>query len=441
MSNQTLLLGAYSVAGVDSFDWWQELPNLSDYDVIILDTTRILNHWLMSGRLGDYLKTGEYVLSNVDEQDKRIQSNLQLVREKLVEILEFPVSVYVLYCQETAVSKGPVSDSFPLGRTFVGTNDWCPISIDTVSEKGKTIYVKDDSYKEYFRDFKGWEYYFVLDSIEISEFRSCYNEVTPELRVIATNKVQKPLAVEFVPKFHKPTKWGGNLVLLPAADRYHTESLIEVILRRGKHIEETPPPSWVNDIELPGEASLKGEIERAKEELKQLEASVSERVAALREIQKYKRLLYDTGLPLQDICKSLFEQLGAKPEPSPVSDEFIIEIEGQQALVEVKGNEKSIHKRDISQLITDRGQYLADTDQYVKGILVGNAWRHDRLEERDTPNKRTFSHEVVRIAQDQNIALVSTTELFDAYGKALETPQCKAEILNKMITGNGIIKF
>lgn len=467
MSKNVLVIGTYSAEGVDSFDWFQELPYLPDYDTIILDTTRIFNSWAYTGRVKQFEENG-YLLSNVNDTDEKMSSNIVLVKRKLLEMLEFPVNVYALYAPDIVVwvERGPeysLTGANPVRFRFIDTNDWCPISIDTIVEKGmqrgRKISVKDKSYEEYFKDFKGWDYYFVPDSLDIGELESHYRhrwKVTTGLEVIATNKVDKPLAIEFIPCFHRwahdedeeeggwhslPEKYGGSLTLLPTIDKYNTEALIEILLQRGKVFEETPPPTWVNDIEIPGEVPLEREIETQKEKLREAEASVKNKEASLREIRKYKRLLYDTGLSLQDVCKSTFEQLGAKTKPSEVSDEFIIEIEGKEALVEVKGNEKSIHKRDISQLITDRGQYLATTGEYVKGILVGNAWRRSHPHDRDIKGKPIFPTHVVEIAEDQNIGLVSTTELFKAHCKALEEPQHKTEILSKIISGKGIIKL
>lgn len=459
MGKKVLLIGTYFAEGVDSFDWWQELPNISDYDIIILDTTRIFNFWSIAGRV-EQLAENEYFLPTPNDQDKKIQSNIQLVGDKLLEILEFAVIVYVLYSPEIIVFQHAQSMYGGEARSrFVGTNDWCPISIDTVAEKGKIIYVKDESYKEYFRDFKGWEYYFAPASLKISDFESDYRhkwKVTPGLRVIATNKVEKPLAVEFVPLFHRwahdedeeeggwyqvPEKHGGSLILLPTIDKYNTESLIELLLQIGKEFKETPPPVWVNTIEIPGEATLKSQIATEKQSLEILESRINELEGSLSGLQKYKGLLYETGLTLQELVKSTLEKLGAKIKPSIVTDEFIIEISGKEALIEVKGNTKSIAKDDVAQLVIDLMQHLKTTAEEIDGILIGNAWRLLPTEDRGTKSTPIFTGHAIRAAQNHSVRLLSTTELFKAYRKMLEEPQHKQEILNKIINSKGIIKL
>lgn len=458
MSKKVLIIGTYSTEGMDSFDWWQELPNISEYDIIILDTTRIFNFW--SERV-EQLGRKTYALKSMNDLDKKIKSNMQLIKHKLLEKMEFDFVVYVLYSPEIVVNYDPVHFAGS-GNGYLGcirTNDWCPISINTISETGKIIDVKDTSYKDYFAGFKDWKYYFDADSLEVTEVESYYShkwKVTTELEAIATNKVEKPIAVKFTPCFHRwahdedeeeggwhsvPEKLGGSLTLLPIVDKYNIEPLIEILLQRGKEFEETPPPSWTGTIEIPGEPSLKRKIATEKIKLEKTESRIKELQGSLGELQKYKGLLYDTGLTLQELVKSTLEKLGAKTKPSIVTDEFIIEISGKEALIEVKGNTKSITKDDVAQLVTDLMEHLKTTGQEIDGILIGNGWRLLPLEKRDIRGKPIFSRDAIRVAQNHNIGLISTTELFKAYCKTLEDPQHKEGILNKTISGKGVIKF
>ena len=463
MSNNILIIGTYFDKAVDSYRWWSELPNLSDYKTIILDPTRIIHDYLYSGRVKP-LSRNRYLISDKNEQDNKVQSNIQLVRKKLVEMLWFDVNIYVLYSPTITLdyvvefhSKQPDSSVTRESVKLIKTNDWCPISIEMYSEKGKIIHIKDDSFKQYLRDFKEWEYYFVSDSLAIKELEQYYAKrwkVTSRLHNIATNNIGKPLAVEFQPLFHRwssdeegqgwyeaPDAYGGRLFLLPIIDPYDTKPLIESLLHKIGLYTETPPPAWTNSIEIPGEASLKEDVETRKQQLDIFVSEIKEKENSLSELQKYKQLLYETGENLQELVKKVFEQLGAGIEPSPVSDEFIISISGRKVLVEVKGNTKSITKGDLGQLITDLGEYLKVAGEDIDGILIGNAWRLEPLEVRDTHDKPIFSQAVIQIAMNRNIGLLSTTELFRAYCKVLEDQTRKADILNGIIGGNGIIKF
>ena len=486
MSSRVLVIGTYFGEGVDSFDWWQKLPNLSDYGTIILDTTKILHFWSMAGRLkpaesGNRRKltpaTGivaettipkpdEYVLTNVNQQDEMIKPNMEIVKQKLLEMLEFDFNVYVLFSPSVEIAQEVEwTRNFPApsvqkeSERFIGTNDWCPISVQTVTESGKTIRLHDESYKDYFKTFSGWKYYFVPESLSIDELQSYYGKrwkVIPSLKAIATNNLNRPIAMEFSAAFHRwtrgeddpeeswhsiPEKSGGILALLPAPDEYHTESSIELLLKRGKKFEETPPPTWVSSIEIPGEASLKNEIGAQKRQLEAIQLKISEFERSLREFEKFKGLLYGTGVTLQELVRETLGKLGAGIEPSVVTDEFIINVSGRRALVEVKGNTKSISKKDLAQLITDLGEHLKATDEEVHGILAGNAWRLLPLEERGTDDKPVFPKNVIKIAENHNIGLISTAELFGAYCKVLGNAQHREDVIDKIISNKGVISL
>ncbi len=460
MNKNILIIGTYFDDAVDSYSWSSELPNLSDYETIILDPTRIIYNWLHLGRLKP-ISRNSYIISDRNEQDDKIVSNIRLVKKKLIEMLYFKVDVYAFYSPTLRVDYvaeiGNYASS-PGRREAVElfkSNDWCPISLETYSEKGKIIHIKDDSLKQYLKDFKGWEYYFVSDSLKFDDLEQYYPEsgkVRGNLQEIATNNVDKPIAVKFYPSFHawsaKEKRWqggahtiGGNLFLLPIIDPHNTKPHIESLLGKIGLYEETPPPAWVNSIEMPDETSLKQDLETTKQKLGVLESEKEKKENSLAKLREYKRLLFETGEPLQNLVQKTFKELGAVIEPSPVSDEFIIIINGRKVLVEVKGNTKSIAKGDLGQLITDMGEYLKVVGEDIDGILVGNAWRLEPLEKRNTHDKPIFSQAVEKIAENRNIGLLSTTEWFKAYCAVLEDPTRKDSILNRIVDSNGVIKF
>lgn len=453
MNKELLIIGSYFSESLQSYSWSSELPNLSDFDTIVLDTTKILHSLLMAGKL-KHLGEKRYYLPKIYEGDKKIQSNIQLVKDKLLEILAFDVTVYALYLPEANILYKSAGGIYGKGDywSFFDTNDWCPIQLDIEHEKGKFINIRDDSLQGYFKDFKGWEYYFIQGSLDIELLQRYYSEqvIHPILSPIAVNKVDKPIAVKFIPVFFPPgtehfelekAHFGGKLNILPVIDPYHTESLIESLLRVSKIVEVVPPPHWVKTIEIPGEAKIKRKMDTEHAELIRIENKFKESMNSLSNLQKMKRILYETGLNLQELVKLTLVELGIKVKPSKVTDEFIIEISGNEALIEVKGNVKSITKDDVAQLVTDQMEHLKQTDQEINGILIGNAWRLEIPENRDVSNKPIFSRDAIRVAENHNIGLLSTTELFKAYCQILEDPTQKDEVLNKIIGGVSVIKL
>jgi len=476
-----LLISSHKFRGIESFDWFQKLPNIGDYNHVILDTPRIFTFLSSAGRL-EYLGGNKYSLPEMDEITAKIKANLPLVKNKLIEMLEFDVQVYALYCPDIVIGakvdrslySSPdiprmayheYHEEIPRSKWVLhhkdrfNTNDWCPIKIVMVEEEGKDILIKDRSYEEYFRNFKRWQYYFVPESLAFDELEEYYESKWKAIfksYSIATNKLDKPIALGLVPLFHKwapgwdgePNGWehlsaknGGSLILLPVDDIYNTRTLIEALLRRTGWFEETPPPDWLSTIEIPREASLRKVLITKRQYLSDIESEIKQLDGELTKLQEYKGLLYETGITLQEIVKSTLEQLGAEIMPSVVTDEFMINIGGKKALIEVKGVKKSITKRHVSQLNTDLDRHRTATGEAIHGILIGTTWRLFPLEQRDTHDKPAFSQDVVNFARDNNIGLVSGTELFKAFCRTLEEPEYKKVVLDRIITGTDVIVF
>ena len=470
MNTQTLVIGE-SYAGLvpESVPWHSDnLPNLSDYETIILDTFGITDCLLP---MAEPLDNG-YLIAEPNRLAQRVVSNCLRIQEKLVEVLGFPdspVNVYALYHPRISIDftfeagsatlvdvPGWTRKNNRFTKIHFATDSWCPIRVGVVRDKGKTICIVDQSYKQYFGHFHGWENCFAPDDLDTEVLDGLCNhrwKITVLPEPIATNKTNRPIALElhlFLHRYYSdeehgrswekmPFTNGGTLALLPVAEKNQREGLIQLLLARGKGA--IPPPYWVNDIELPGEAQLKTEIASQQEMLEKVKTQLSELESSLVEIQKYKALLYETGLSLEEICKLTLAKLGAKVKPSIVTDEFIIEACGKEALVEVKGNEKSISKRDLSQLITDVGEHMTATEEEIHGILIGNAWRLLPVGERGMNDKPIFPDNVTSIATNHSIGLVSTIELFQAYCKGLEQPQCKPGILDRIINSKGVVNL
>ena len=226
----------------------------------------------------------------------------------------------------------------------------------------------------------------------------------------------------------------SRIILLPVTNNEDTSSDIDKIISLTRSVEESEGPEWVSNINIPNESVLKDELDTAEKALFKTRNEYNNLI-------KHKRLLYDYSYALQDLCEFTLKEFGAIIKPSVVSDEFIIEFKDKEALVEVKGKNKSIDKDDIGQLITDIGQHISKVGNPIKGLFIGNGWRNIPIEDRDVGNKRTFPKEIVQIADAQNIGLLSSVELFNAYCQMIDGKLSKEVILDTILTSNGVIHF
>jgi len=276
--NAILLIGNYVSSEVDSYSWWQDLPNISEYDTIILDTTKLRSHW--DGRL-EHVEESTYTLLGENDLDDRIHGNLSIIKNKLLEKMEFDASIYVLYTPEISVYRPP--------RNPIHTESWRPLSFNPVLESGKIIDVIQPSYRAYFSGFRTYRFYFSPDSIDIAKIRDYYVgkwAVTSQVKEIAVNKVRKPLAFELVLSFHEyatdeealsyePAERpyesvahhkGCHLILLPVSNDHDSIPAIEDILKISRQSEYIPPPPWVDSVQIPGESTVLSKIEALEQQ-------------------------------------------------------------------------------------------------------------------------------------------------------------------------------
>jgi hypothetical protein len=465
MKKDTLIIGSYQSNSVDSCHWWEDLPNLGDYKNIILDISEIKKYLIDSKRI----KKGpaRFTLNKLKDTDEEIRLNLVAVNHKLIEIIEFDRTIYSLTVPNFKIwyKTGEVNSdpplSYPEEDELFSTSDWCPINVAYCWEKGKSFKLLDDSYKQYFNNFKVWDFYFDFDedSIVSDELDENYGKkwkISPLINIFATNNVNKALAFEFQPCFHEkffdpeindlawnsvPTFYGGKLVLLPVFENQDTKPLIDNLLIRIGIFEETPPPNWVSKTEVFGEPAIIEEIDIKKHQIEALTFELESLKKSLTETQEIKGLLYCTGMTLQELVQSVLEKMGVKTKPSIVTDEFIIEIDGIEALIEVKGNKASILKDDMAQLVVDLTKHYIKTGKKIKGIFIGNGWRLEPPEERNVGGKQEYSRDAKEVAENHGIGLISTLKLFEIYCQINNDPSKKDELLKKMISTTGIFEL
>jgi len=429
MRNKILVIGDYVTRNVDSCRWNDNLYNLTDYEIVIIDTSSLYKEWSIPS-------PGEYTLKQWSEVTRSIQNNFTYIRKKIIESLLIDTQILILFNPNSTLScwQDYTHDSLQ-------TNDWFPISVETQNENGTTVILRNKTYQEYFKRLKSWKYYYLpMENDDNDEIRQFYkpNILKVERDVIATNKLGQPLAMELVPSYLKfgsrgYTEQTSRIILLPATSEDSSDD-IDTIISLTKSIDQTEAPDWVDNINIPNELKLKGELDTAENVLINARDKYSNLV-------NHKVLLFDFSYSLQNICELTLKELGATIKPSIVTDEFIIEYNGKEALIEVKGKSKSIHKDDIGQLITDIGQHVAETGKPIKGLLIANGWRNLPPKERETGNRKTFPKEIVHIADTQNIGLLSTIDLFEAYCHWLDGKLTKDKFLNTLLNSSGIIRF
>lgn len=453
-----IVIGSEGHFGVKNVPWTsKDWPNIADYENVIVDTSS-LTPFLVK------VERGKKIDKKYADFLRKIRENQEFVRERLLHLLHSGGNIYSICSTQEYRSIGMYSG--------ISNYDWSPFPVKLVKEKGETIELYDDSFKRYFESVKKWS--FCFEELErdyyslrtIHDFYKGEYYIKPRLRVIAENRYTRPIAIAIryeqyqfknehqlkeaitseqdFENYDKELVFSsGEVILLPPPTELGTNEAINVILEDFWDIKQqkTPPPTGLDTIFVPGEDIIKKRIDKKRAKIQELESDISKLEQSKEEKNKYKKLLYETGGALEDICKLTLSNLGCKIDDSV--EDFILKKGNSEAIVEVKGREGSILREDGSQLAQNRRNYAVQKRKgirEIKAILLGNPWRLVfPLEERN--RKKQFAPHLIGDAKVEDMSLVTAVELFKAYCAFLENKISGDEIINRLFSGIGLTKL
>lgn len=238
----------------------------------------------------------------------------------------------------------------------------------------------------------------------------------------------------------------GHIVFLPSGyDSDNGEILEECIAKLMGGKEFSPQPNWVKKILVPGQDKLISEIDKWNKQISTLESDREKTVAENRRLERWKYLLYAKGKhQLEPVVREALSLIGCKVTPQADKDsDGIVAYNDDIALLEVAGSEGTIRIRKLGELTTNMGNYMAQKDKKVKGILVGNPFCMGKLDNRPPKNsqKQLFAKELIESAEQQGITVLLTTDLYDVICRILNndmTTNDKAVIIRKIFQGKGL---
>ncbi len=424
-ARKTLVVGSTGFTGVTCVNWFDgPVPNAADFDLVLVNGLTLRR--IFSETPGDEKKGKPVKLVN------EWRAWLTELRERLRKLLKSGGHVFaivtddaVTYGMRTVDSmKGPV----PIPR-FVSNDDWLPLPITFNTEQGDTCVMKDMQFARYMANVRRWEFHLSIggDGDQASEIAHEHSEheVVVRLLPIAVNRQGSPIAATFYYTIHErsgrrtlevPSGRSGDLHILPPPTIASDDEAGRVILEDfcGVAVRQIAP-EWAASVAMPGTNDLDQQIQSKYQAINDIQSALAPVLAERERRERLKAILYETGIePLQEVVETVFKELGLATKPSSVSDEFVVEHEGRELLVEVKGNEKSAKLTDLRQLIDYQLQHEQKHGSAIKSVLIVNAWRSVEPEKRGQGDTVIFPDNVVRRSVDNNIALLDTVELFNA---------------------------
>lgn len=433
------MIGSTGYVGVDSIEWDQdELPNIVDFSNIVVDVRAL----------------DESKLKNVSNE------RLDALRTQLTRLLESGGRIIVL-SDIKRIDQRP--DKYP---DTANNYAWSPITIGISNESGDTLVFKDNGFPAYHAQLHNWPYYFFVPRGCLTRdltnyFGSTHNTkyrvpLVPYVENRYGKTVSGRLTIEVTGektdnsgynsyKFYPdiPDHITGEVILLPLIEKIDHKNAVRLVLEDelGKPAGYSPP-SWVESINVPGAAEAEALINSSNDEIERIKSEVILLEEKLTSIESYRKLIYSSGFDLENIVKHSFEALGVKVIPAKYGqEEYILEYNSKEYLVEVKGVSKSISLGHLRQLNDYILKFEEDTGSACKGILFGNSWRAIPPDERGTEQKPEFPENVTSRATQWGVSLISSVSFFEAFCEFLEGRRTAENIMKKIISSSGVTSF
>lgn len=422
-----LVLGSTGYSGIASVDWDNEdLPNIVDYDVVVVDVRAL----------------DEAMLATISNE------HFETLRTQLTRLL-FSDGQIIVISDFKRVPDRPWK--YPI---TANNYSWSPIDIGISDESGESRIGKESRYPNYLKHLERWSYYFFPPENCLS--RECIEYFGPEylaqdILIIPyiVNRYKKLITGSFIIEITenigvtKQKRLSGEIVLLPLIEKLDHREAVRLVLEdlTGKTLEYTPP-GWVDTVSVPHVTEVEEEIQKRENQIASLRDEIGQLNDERNALNSVLKLLYASGHDLEEIVQFCFEELGAEVIPAKYGqEEYVLRYEGKEYLVEVKGVSKSISLTHLRQLNDYILKYEEDTGQACRGILFGNAWRTIPPQERNTTDKPEFPDNVVKRAEEYNVALISSTRFFKVYCQFMNDTSKASLIMKEILNHNGVIGF
>lgn len=224
----------------------------------------------------------------------------------------------------------------------------------------------------------------------------------------------------------------GHIILLPSYYHHENGELLErCIIKLLGERETRPQPSWARSILVPGQAELNSKIIEASEQIEALTQQKENLTGERNKLERWKWLLYEKGKhQLEPVVREALALLGCHVETQPDKDsDGLVTCDFGNALIEVGGSDGTIKIEKLGELTKNMGNYISKKGIPVKGILVGNPFCDEPLENRPPKDsqKRLFAKELLESAEHQSIIVLLSTDLYEVVCRILSGKLSKGE--------------
>jgi SAM-dependent methyltransferase len=420
--SKTLVVGSPGHAHVACVAWTDlKSVNLKDFDAIVFNVASLDDETIL--RLPDY-------------------GFFKDVRKELARLLKSGGRIIALTPEKRSIKQ----------KDDWRTNwEWCPFNIETQPEAGDTIEIKRAVFDSYLSKLKRWTFYYFVPrqalTYEMTDVFGNPASINYNLSTVeyAVNRYGMMLAGEVPIMISLPSGQNsifGSVTVLPHFTELEQKDAMNLILEDllGRPQKQLPP-DWASQISMPFVIEIKAEIEQKNVAIESLRQEIAASELKCAEIEKWKKLVYETGHELENIFEAAIIKLGAETHPAIAEEEFIFDHKGKAGVVECKGVTKSVSLDHLRQADSHVLKFAETENHEGKGVLFGNAWRNLALSARGSGERPIFPDNVVKQAAKREIALVSACDFLEVFCRFLKGEVSGEAILDAIVAQNGIVDF
>ena len=410
MTNKEIwVIGAKNSNADKSFRWTDDIPDVTDADIIIIDLSKF-----PPPPKTDTPRHFPPPVGPLDPTPREIEGRDEKWKERITDNLSdkiFSGGHVIFLLHYNSVS------------AFMCENGLIPYGIDIKNIPNRIIcFNNKHQFAKYLEHADTSDVELFLPSPVIDKPRSIRLLGSENYKI--TDKSKRTLGASFVADAGDGTS--GRLTLLPPCQPSKTEQALDAIISVLRGDVAELPPQWAEAISIPGVENIENEINGLDDQIKKTKSKISRLESKKNDLVKYRALLYSSGIPLEQSVKAAFIKLGFDEIDQVRSgkEDWKIELRSIHAtkfgVLEVKGRNAQTPVADLRQCMAWVDDYLLQSPPIcAKGIFVTNQYRWDAYPE-SKKERKLFAPNQIEFAKLRKICIIPTYVLFEAVKKALE---------------------
>tara|TARA_Y100000590_G_scaffold465138_2_gene636576 strand:- start:326 stop:1630 length:1305 start_codon:yes stop_codon:yes gene_type:complete len=274
-------------------------------------------------------------------------------------------------------------------------------------------------------------------------YRSYLNENAPNIagkvKIIARSSGAAVLAAEF-------NVLNGKVIFLPTpvpslsqtTSQRESEAFVIAFPELFKRMD-TPPPNWIQEIDIPELDTLETEEGLRKTELERIKESLAEATSLADSKRSLRNILWTNGdHALKFAVIECAEILGFSISETP-KNELILSSNTKELYTVAEGSIEAIDMSPHYRLRAQIDKVIEKENQSPRGLIIANGQRLTRPEER----QNEISEPLRIAAESVGYAVVTAQEFFNATIAALKglAPEILEEIHEKLLSTDGIVNL